>query len=125
MRAKFSALEQTDDMRLLAKFRLDRFILLPFGGKKPQFLPVLGLRHLVVSPVRTNLRKLNTGEQLRTFPYPTISKSFLNSNAFTAKSGTQTLTFKSVMDRQTDGQTKNSMFLAAAGEIRAQPNLVW
>jgi len=30
------------------------------------------------------------------------SKSFLHSNAFMAKSGTQTLTFKSLTDRQTD-----------------------
>jgi len=41
------------------------------------------------------------------------------------KSGAQTLTFKSVTDKQTDNQTKNSTFLAtpAAGEIRALPNL--
>jgi len=44
-----------------------------------------------------------------------------------AKSGAQTLTFKSVTDRQTDKQTKKSTFLAtlAAGEIRAPPNLAW
>jgi len=48
------------------------------------------------------------------------------SNAFMAKSGAQSLTFKSVTDKQTDKQTdKNSTFLAtpAAGEIRAPPNL--
>jgi len=39
--------------------------------------------------------------QLQTFPYPTASKSFLYSNDFTAKSGAQPLTFKSMMDRQT------------------------
>jgi len=37
MTAKFSAVEQTHDMRLLAKFRLDRFILSPRCGEKPQF----------------------------------------------------------------------------------------
>jgi len=34
MRAKFSALEQTHDIRRLVKFCLDWFILSPSGGKK-------------------------------------------------------------------------------------------
>ena len=43
-----------------------------------------------------------------------VSKSFLYSNAFMAKSGAQALTFKRVMGRQKDRQTdKNSRFLAA------------
>ena len=93
--------------------------------RQKQFLPCFGFPHLVVSPVGSSLRKLNTGAQLQTFPYPTASKSFLCSNAFMAKSGAQSLTFKSVTDRQTDRQTKNSTFLAApvASEIRAPPNL--
>jgi len=92
---------------------------------KPPFLPFFGLRHLVVSPIGSSLKKLNTGAQPRTFAYPTVSKSFLYPNAFMAKSGAQSLTFKSVTDRQTDKQTKNSTFLAApaVGEIRAPPNL--
>jgi len=45
---------------------------------------------------------LNTGAQLQTFPYPKVSKSFLYSNAFMAKSGAQTLTFKSVTNKQTN-----------------------
>jgi len=75
------------------------------------------------------------GAQPKTFPYPTASKSFLYSNAFMAKSGAQSLTFKIVTDRQTDKQTdkqtnrqtdkNNSTFFiaTAAGEIRAPPNL--
>ena len=47
MRAKFSALEKTRDIRLLSKFRLDCFILSPSGGEKHQFLPFFGLRLLV------------------------------------------------------------------------------
>jgi len=39
-------------------------------------LPFFGLRHLVVSPVGSSLRKLNTGAQVQTFRYPTVSKSF-------------------------------------------------
>jgi len=56
----------------------------------------------VLSPIGSSLRKLNTGAQLQTFPYAMVSKSFLYSNAFMAKSGAQSLTFKSVMSRQTD-----------------------
>ena len=101
------------------------------AAKTPQFfchvLPYFGLRHLVVSPIGNSLTKLNTGAQLQTFPYPTVSKSFVYSNAFMAQSGAQSLTFKSVTNKQTDRQKKNSTFLAtpAAGEIRAPPNLAW
>jgi len=59
-------------------------------------VPFFGLRHLVMSTVGSNLRKLNTGAQLQTVPYPTASKSILYSNIFMVKSGAQTLTFKSV-----------------------------
>ena len=99
----------------------------PLLAKNPQFSPFYGLWHLVLSPIGNSLRKLNTGAQLLTFPHPAASKSFLYSNAFMAKSGAQSLTFKSVTNKQTDSQTKNSTFLAAAavGEILAPPNLAW
>jgi len=74
----------------------------PSGGKKPQILPFYQLRHFVVSPLGVNLIKLNRNAQLQTFPDPTVSKSFLYFNVFMAKSGAQTLTFKSVTDSQTD-----------------------
>jgi len=51
-----------------------------------------------MSPVVINIRKSSTGAHLQTFPDPTASKSFLY---FMAKSGAQTLTFKSVTDKQT------------------------
>jgi len=54
--------------------------------------------------------KFEHGCTTTNFPYPTLSKSILYSNAFTAKSGTQTLTFKSVTDRQTDRQKKLNVF---------------
>jgi len=90
--------------------------------RKLHFLPFFGLQHLVVSPIGSSLTKLNTDAQLQTFPYPTLSKSFLYSNAFMVKSGAQNLTFKSVTDRQTTDKPKNSTFLAAAatGEVRPQ-----
>jgi len=82
-----------------------------------------------MSPIVIKLRKFSMGAQLQTFPYPTASKPFLYSNAFMAKSGAESLTFKTVTDKQTnkqtDKRTKNSTFLAtpAAGEIRAPPNV--
>jgi len=90
-------------------------------GKKKQFCHFFGLRHLVVPPTGSSLKKLSTGAQLQTFPYPTAS----DSSAFMGKSGTQSLTFKSMTDRQANKQTKNSTFLAVlvAGEVRASPNL--
>ena len=86
--------------------------------RKPQFLPFLplfGLRHLVMFPFGMNLRKLSTGAELQTFPYPTASKSFLCSNAFMAKSGAQSLTFNSVTDKQTDRQTDRQKKLNVFG----------
>jgi len=68
--------------------------------RKTPIFAIFGLRHLVMSTVGGNSRKLNTGAQLQTFPYPAASKSFLFSNVFMAKSGEQTLTFKSMTDRQ-------------------------
>ena len=68
MRAKSGMLQLTHSRRLRVKICLDRFILSPSGGKKNHFLPFFGLRHLVVSTVGGNLRKLNTGAQLQTFP---------------------------------------------------------
>jgi len=50
--------------------------------------------------VGCNLRKLSSGAQLQTFPYPTVSKSFLYSSVL-AKSGAQSLTFKSMKNKQT------------------------
>ena len=104
----------------------------PLAAKNPnfcQFLRFFALRHLVLSPIGNSLTKLNTGAQVQTFPHPTVSKSFLYSNAFMEKSGAQSLTFKSVTNKQTNRQTNkiNSTFLAAlaAVEIRAPPNLAW
>ena len=42
-------------------------------------------------------------------PYTTASKSFLYSNAFVAKSGAQSLTFKSVTEKLTDRQTDKKL----------------
>jgi len=70
--------------------------------RKTPILLLLNFRDLVVSPIGSSLRKLNKGAQLQTFSYPTVSKSFLYSNAFMAKSVAQSLTSKRVTGRQTD-----------------------
>jgi len=127
MRAKFGVLQQTQGVRLRAKFRLDQFILSPSVGEKLQFLPFFGLRHLVVSPVGSSLRKLDTGAQLQTFPYPTVSKLFLYSNDFMAKSGAQSLTFKRVTDKQTNRQTnkKTQRFWLPQRRVNSVSHQTW
>jgi len=92
-----------------------------------QFLRFFGLRHLVLSPNGNSLTKLNTGAQLQTFPYPTASKSFLYSKAFMAKSGAQTLTFKSVTDKQTNRQTdkKTQRFWPPRRRMKSEPHQTW
>jgi len=63
----------------------------PLATKNPKFCRIW-----------TKCRKVNTGAQPRTLLYPTVSKSFVYSNALMAKWGAQTLTFTSVTNRQTD-----------------------
>jgi len=100
----------------------------PLLANTPIFA-VFGLRHLVLSPIVRSLRKLDTGTQLQTFPYPTVSKSFLYSNAFMAKSGAQSLTFKSMTnrqrDKQTNRQTKNSTFWPPRWRVKSEPYQTW
>ena len=130
MRAKFSALEQTHGVHLhlskpdyvvltsgrynvcrpysidqVATFRLDIGLFCrPLPAKTPNFC------HFWISAFCDvaswhQYEKVEHGTQLQTFPYRTASKSFLYSNVFVAKQGAQTLTFKSVTNRQTDRQT--------------------
>jgi len=92
--------------------------------RKKQFLRFFELWHLVMSPIGINLRKLSTGAQLQTFAYPTASKSFLYSNAFMAKLGAQTLTFKSVTDRQTNRQ-KTQRFWPPRQRVKSESYQTW
>ena len=86
--------------------------------RKTPIFAVFGLRHSGVTTWQQSEKVEHGYTTIQTFPYPTVSKSFLYSNAFMAKSGAQTLTFKSVTNRQTNRQ-KNSTFLAAhmAGSV--------
>jgi len=85
-RAKFGVVEHTHGLHLQATFRLDQFIFFAVWRERPKILPFYWLRHFLASAVGGNLRKLNTGAQLQTIPYPMVSKLFLYSNAFMAKS---------------------------------------
>jgi len=87
-------------------YSLDRFILSQLSGKKLQILQHF-LWHPVVAPTSSAETKLNMGAQLQNFPYPKMSKTLLSSNAFWAKSFSQTLSFTSITDRQeTDKKLK-------------------
>jgi len=55
--------------------------------KTPNFA-IFRLQHFVASPIGGVWRKLNVNAQPQTFPYPKVSKSFLCSNNFMAKSCT-------------------------------------
>jgi len=78
----------------------------PPGGEKPQFATFSTSAFSDVASWQQS-EKVEHRAQLQTFPYLTVSKSFQYSNAFMAKSGTQSLTFKSVANRQTDRQTED------------------
>jgi len=91
----------------------------PVGEKKNNFCCFFGLQHLVLSPIGNCLTKLTTSAQLQTFPYPKASKSFLYSNAFMAKSVAQSLTFKSVTDRQ-----KTQRFWPPR-RVKSEPHQIW
>jgi len=75
-------------------------------------------------------QQVQHGAQLQTFPYPTASKSFLYSNTFMAKSGAQSLTFKSETNKQTDKQTdkqtkKTQRFWPPRRRVKSEPNQTW
>ena len=127
MRSKFSAACTRADpwcTYVPCKFRLDWFILSPSGSDRTQIFPFFGLWHFVVSPTAGSLIKLNTGTQLQTFTYPTASKLFLYSNAFMAKLGAQSLTFKSMRNRQTDKQ-KTQRFWQPQWRVKFEPHQTW
>jgi len=133
MRAKFGVLQHTRGLRLCAKFRLDRFILSPSGGKKPNFchiLPYFGLRHLVVSPIGSSLRKLNSGAHCTTTNLP-LSNGIKIVSVLQRLHGEIGRTISDVQkrdeetDRQQTKKTQRFWLPRAAGEIRTPPNLAW
>jgi len=92
VRVKFGVLKQTHGIRFRTKFHVDRFILSSSDGENPQILPFL---HSAVCGIAgwQQSEKVEHGSTTTTFAYPTVSKSFLYSNAYMAKSCVRTLTF--------------------------------
>jgi len=93
-------------VRLSAKFRLDRFILSPSGGHKTPIFAIFWTSAFSNVYSWRQPEKVENGCINTNLPYPTASKSFLYSSDFMAKSGAQTVTFKSVTDKQTDKKTQ-------------------
>ena len=97
------------------------------AAKNPQFSPIFAICWTSAFSVVANWQqsdKLNTGVQPQTFPYPTVSNSFLYSNAFTAKSGAKSLTFRSVTNKQTDRQ-KTQRFWLSRRRVKSEPHQTW
>jgi len=66
------------------KFHFGRFIVSPLMNVKPEIWPYFQIQPSVLAPSGGKETKLNAGAHLQTFPYPTISKSLLNSDGLMA-----------------------------------------
>jgi len=104
MRAKFGVLQQTRGVRLYAEIRLDRFILSSPGSEKPHFLQFFWTSAFSGSDRWRQSEKVERGAQLQTLSNGI--KIVLYSDAFLEKSCAQTLTFKSVTNKQRDKKTQ-------------------
>jgi len=99
----------------------------PLAAKTPQFLPIFAIFWTSAFSVVANWQQSDKVEHECTttnLPYPTASKSFLYSNVFMAKSGAQTLTFKSVTDKQTNRQ-KSQRFWPPRRRVKSEPHQTW
>jgi len=101
----------------------------PLAAKKiPIFLPYFAIfwtsAFSDVANSQQSDKKLNMVAQRQTSPYPKVSKSLLYSNAFMAKSGAQSLTFKSVTNRQTNRQ-KTQRFWPPRRRVKPEPYQTW
>ena len=95
----------------------------PLAAKNPpnfcHILPFSG-----VANWQHSLTKVEHGCTTTSLPLSTVSKSFLYSNAFMAKSGAQSLTFKNVTNKQTDKQTnrqKTQRFWLPRRRVKSEP----
>ena len=98
----------------------------PLLAKNPNFCRFFELRHLVVSPISSSLRKLNTGAQLQAFPIqrhqnrfctPTPSRRNRAHNLWRSKAWRT--------NRQTDKQTKDSTFWPPRRRVKSEPHQTW
>jgi len=143
MRTKFDVLDQTHGLRLHAKFHLDRFILSPSGGDKTPNLAILLTAAFCGVASCRRLRKLTqvhkcVMEASKLFLYSNafvsdiaifvlkrdVKLQLTNYNAFVAKWCSQTLTFKSVTDKQTYRQ-KTQRFSPPRRRVKSEPHQTW
>ena len=103
-------------------YSLDRFILSQLSGKKLQILQHF-LWHPVVAPTSSAETKLNMGAQLQNFPYPNMSKTLLSSNAFWAKSFSQTVVHEH--NGQTRDRQKTQNFWFPQWLAKSEPHYTW
>ena len=104
----------------------------PLAAKKKQFLPHFAIFWTsTFSDVASwqQSEKIDhgcttTNLRLQTFSYPTVSKPFLYSNAFMAKSGAQSMTFTSVTNKQ-GRQTKTQRFWLPRRRVKSEPHQTW
>ena len=68
--------------------------------------------------------KVEHGCTSTNLPYPTVLKSFLYSNAFMAKSGAQSLTFKRVTNKHQTNQ-KTQGFWLPRRRVKSEPHQTW
>jgi len=98
------------------------------GAKKP-FLRFFGLRHLVVSPIGSSLRRLDTSAQLQTF-LP-LSNGIKIVSVLQRLHGEIRRTISGVQkrdeqtDRQTDGETKTQRFWPPRRRVKSEPYQTW
>jgi len=111
IRAKSDMRQWTHDVLFFAKFLPNRCIVSPLISEKTQ------IQHFLVASSSGTYTKLNTGTQLQTFPYKTISKPFLNLNGLLTIPLAKTLLFKSMMNK------KNiEFFFVLSGDAKSEPH---
>ena len=123
-RAKFGVLEQTQGLRLRAKFRLDRFILSPSGGEKP---PIFAIFSTSAFSVVANWQQSDKVEHRYTttnLPLPNGIKIVSVLQRLHGEIG-RTNSDVQKRDGQADRQTKNSTFLATRRRVKSEPHQTW
>ena len=107
IKAKYGVLEWSYYLCSHAEFCLDVYSV-ALGRLNHQILRFLDLGILWCHQLVAYGKSWMRGKTKKTFPHATVSKPFLYSNNFMAKSYAETLSFKSMMDTLTHKQNKNS-----------------
>jgi len=96
---KFGLQEWIYGMLICMNVQVDQCIVLPLRGKKQW--PYFQVQHSALVPPHGTETKLIVGAQLQTFPCQTRSKPFPNSDGLMDILLSQTLPYRSMMDKQT------------------------